>query len=64
MTICVECKCPVESDGSGHADGCSKQVSALTFFTKGWECPKCGRVWGPLQSQCVNCNVKIKEDKP
>ena len=25
----------------------------------GWECPKCGRVWSPYDSECVWCNGKV-----
>jgi len=26
---------------------------------KGWECPKCGRVWSPYTTSCKHCNDKI-----
>lgn len=26
----------------------------------GWECPKCGSVWGPLVSECRKCNESPK----
>ncbi len=25
---------------------------------KGWECPKCGKVWSPFTIGCRNCNVE------
>lgn len=31
---------------------------------KGWECPKCGRVWGPTVIQCSPCNVKAETGRP
>lgn len=27
---------------------------------KGWECPKCGRVWGPQALACDRCNGDIQ----
>lgn len=24
-----------------------------------WICPKCTRVWGPMQQQCQPCNEKV-----
>ena len=27
--------------------------------TKGWECPKCGRVYAPRKDECYSCNVEI-----
>lgn len=33
---------------------------------KGWECPKCGRVYGPKRDECINCNeaLLIKTQNP
>jgi hypothetical protein len=28
---------------------------------KGWECPKCGRVYAPFVSECQTCNVKNQQ---
>ena len=28
---------------------------------KGWECPKCGRVYAPWVSQCSNCVPKTAD---
>lgn len=30
-------------------------------MNQGWECPKCGRVWGPLAQECVKCNAQAKQ---
>ena len=26
----------------------------------GWECPKCGRVWGPDTTGCRPCNTEVE----
>ena len=28
---------------------------------KGWICPKCGRVYGPITTTCYPCNAAITE---
>ena len=28
----------------------------INWGPQGWTCPKCGKVWGPHESQCWNCN--------
>lgn len=28
---------------------------------RGWECPKCGRVYGPAAAECVKCNKRVSE---
>ena len=30
---------------------------------KGWECPKCGKVWAPFIYCCEECNNKVKNTK-
>ena len=29
---------------------------------EGWKCPKCERVYGPMITECKECNHVIKED--
>lgn len=29
---------------------------------KGWECPKCGRIYSPIMTGCPNCNNKINNN--
>jgi hypothetical protein len=31
---------------------------------KPWICPKCGRVWSGMVTQCVPCNNKISRPRP
>ena len=28
---------------------------------EGWQCPKCGRVWGPIVVECGPCNKDAQE---
>lgn len=30
---------------------------------KGWECPKCGKVYAPWNPECDHCNHKTRETK-
>ena len=31
------------------------QTSTNPAIMYGWVCPKCGNVWSPFTSQCINC---------
>ena len=31
---------------------------------QGWECPKCGNVYAPLVTECLNCNNKVVTPSP
>ena len=31
------------------------QTSTNPTIMYGWVCPKCGNVWSPFTSQCINC---------
>lgn len=33
-------------------------MSMETNKNIGWECPKCGRIWGPQIESCLYCNDK------
>ena len=40
-------------------------MSMKTNKNVGWECPKCGKVWGPQVEGCLDCNDKGKgPDQP
>ena len=30
---------------------------------KGWECPKCNKVYAPWKAECESCNHKTRETK-
>ena len=30
----------------------------------GWQCPKCGRCYAPVQLECHSCNATITEEPP
>lgn len=34
------------------------------YHTKGWACPKCGRVYAPTHHQCDACNTKAEAEEP
>lgn len=34
-----------------------RQPSFTPPCPKGWECPKCARVWGPSVTECKPCNA-------
>ena len=31
---------------------------------KGWECPRCGRCYSPLTSECGSCNNPFRTNEP
>lgn len=39
----------------------TKESQTGIFSMKGWECPKCGRVYSPYTSMCLYC--KNNENK-
>lgn len=30
-------------------------------MNEGWLCPRCGKVWGPITFECLDCNTKVDE---
>lgn len=62
-------KCPLCGFEEGHAETCpyhgveeQERKRTLQIMTMGWECPKCHRVYAPLEMECKSCNRKIKAD--
>lgn len=35
-----------------------------TQMNKGWECPKCGRVYAPFWAECIKCNKETPKQYP
>jgi len=48
---CMQCGARI---GNGDWHACSKPAPVLS----GWQCPKCGRVWGPQVEGCSHCNAQ------
>ena len=38
------------------------QTHTNASTNKGWECPKCGRVYAPCVTECVSCNSVCKSN--
>lgn len=43
---------------AGKSHCCPSRVCAGTAWPAGWECPKCGRVYGPAVVVCGPCCEK------
>lgn len=61
-------KCPIcETDMSlnAHKPECpykdldTDKMNLLLVFSRGWECPRCHRIYGPLTQECSHCNKGI-----
>ena len=46
----MKCNCTPESEISNTMD--FMKVGAL----QGWQCPQCGRIYGPFVQECYHCN--------
>jgi hypothetical protein len=58
--------------GQDHFDTCPNAnrgtavISSYTYYgghDRGWECPKCLRIYSPSTTECSICNEKLKPCK-
>ena len=51
--------CGMQLTSAGCPNYLSHSIRNVSCEPKGWECPKCGRVYAPATMECSACNMKI-----
>ncbi len=39
-----------------YCDASERPMKSVKATRRGWQCPKCGRVWSPIIIECPTCN--------